>query len=76
MGIEENWGTGLPDCPDPELPRMLQLGLKDVETYDVPDSASTRSMRYSAALNYRLLVLLDQERQKVRRVASSLLADD
>src|ERR1700733_1664561 len=51
--------------------KMIRKGVIDQTFYDRPWDASTRSMRYSAALSDRLWEMIRFEREKVR-IASGL----
>ena len=41
------------------------------DRYDMPMTASTRSMRHTAAVSARLFVMLEHERQRVRSLEMS-----
>ena len=52
--------------------RLIRMGILDGrEGYDMSMTASTRAMRYSAAVTMRLWAMLEGERQRVRSLGIS-----
>ena len=52
--------------------RLMRMRILDGrEGYDMPMTASTRSMRHTAAVSTRLFVMLEHERQRVRSLGMS-----
>ena len=55
--------------------RLMRMRILDGrEGYDMPMTASTRSMRHTAAVSARLFVMLEHERQRVRSLGMSNLS--
>ena len=69
-------GRSIPNPNEDEcaLRRLLFDGIFDWKDEDRPWNASTRSMRYSAALTDRLWSLFQQERSRVGRGSSRFCA--
>ena len=51
---------------DTALHHLLDMGIHDFKPIDKPWDASTRSMRYSAALSNCLMEMIIQQRERVR----------
>ena len=65
------WGRDL-STNEAQFFHLMRMGILDGrEGYDMPMTASTRSMRHTAAVSARLFVMFEHERQRVRSLGMS-----
>ena len=68
-------GRDLP-ANEEQFMRLVRMGiLEGREGYDMPMTASTRAMRYTAAVTMRLWAMYEEQRQRVRFLFLSIGLD-
>ena len=66
-----SWGRGL-STNKAKFFQLMRMGIIDGrEGYDMPMTASTRSMRHTTAVSARLFVMFEHESQRVRSLGMS-----